>query len=106
MPLSRYDLHASYIVGCAYNVIKALEENNRDRALEIARKNVDKLVDAEDTRDGRVEERFQYKYRRFKRKGLTLLHYAAFYDHANMVELLLQHNAGKLVIVGNIIIPW
>ena len=80
------------------DIMQALEENNREKALEIAKNNVGKLVDEEDTRDGRVEERFQYKYRRFRRKGLTLLHYAAFYDHANIVQLLLQHNAGKLLL--------
>ena len=58
---------------------------------------MDKLVHAEDRRIGEtdyVEERLQYKYRRFERKGLTLLHYAALYDQAKMVELLLEHKAG------------
>ena len=54
-------------------------------------------MDVEDRGAGNsdyVEERLQYKYRRFERKGLTLLHYSAMYDQASMVELLLKHKAG------------
>ena len=71
-----------------------MEEKDSNKALEITEKNVDTLVHTEDMRDGRVEERLQYKYRRFIRKGLTLLHYAALYDQAKMVKLLLEHKAG------------
>ncbi len=58
-----------------------------------------KLVHAEDRRDNCVEERFQYRYRKFQRKGLTLLHYAAIYDQVKMVKILLQNGAGKLIFV-------
>lgn len=81
-----------------YFLSKALEDSEWERAFEMTRNCVDKLVHVEDKRDGSsdyVEERLQYKYRRFERKGLILLHYASLYDQAKMVELLLKHNAGS-----------
>ena len=64
---------------------------------------MDQLVHVEDKRDEKadfVEERFQYKYRRFERKGLILLHYASLYDQAKMVELLLKHNSGNYQVIS------
>ena len=78
--------------------IQALEGNEYEKAFEITRNSVDQLAHIEDKRDGEgdlVEERLQYKYRRFERKGLILLHYASLYDQTKMVELLLKHNAGS-----------
>ena len=75
--------------------MKALEDNKTDKAFEILEKNVTNLVNATDEREGHVEERFQYKYRPFERRGLTLLHYAALYDQPRMVNILIQHKAGN-----------
>ena len=72
-----------------------MEERESERAKELTDKVEDELVNASDMRDGEVEEHLQYKYRRFQRKGLTLLHYAALYDHEHMVETLLRKGAGK-----------
>ena len=74
--------------------LKALEDNKTDKAFEILEKDVTNLVHATDEREGYVEERFQYKYRLFERRGLTLLHYAAIYNQPRMVKLLIQHKAG------------
>ena len=73
-----------------------MKEGQRERAKELTVKIEGQLVNAIDMRSGEVEEQhLQYKYRRFQRKGLTLLHYAALYDHEDMVDTLLKKGAGK-----------
>ena len=72
-----------------------MEKRETERAKELTDGIGGELINASDIRDGKVEQHLQYKYRRFQRKGLTLLHYAALYDHRDMVEILLGKGAGK-----------
>ena len=72
-----------------------MEKGKREDAKKLTAKIEGELINASDMRDGDVEEHLQYRYRRFQRKGLTLLHYAALYDHRDMVEILLGKGAGK-----------
>ena len=87
---------AIYKVATTECVLQALEDSDYGKAIELTSKNAKELVHTEDERGGELEERFQYKYRRFKKEGLTLLHYAALHDQDKMVEILLKHKAGNL----------
>ena len=80
-------------------MVQALEEKKPERALEIVRKyqEDEQFICAKDESDQLIEKRFQFKYQRFERKGLTLLHYAMLYNCEELMKLLLEKNAGEVL---------
>ena len=72
-----------------------VEEQCRDRD------HVTQFVCTEDTRQGYIEESFEYRYHREPRAGFSLLFYAVLYDQVDMVELLIKHGTGTLIFGTN-----
>ena len=83
--------------------IQALCKRNYEEARQIVeeqcrdRDHVTQFVCTEDTREGYIEESFEYRYHREPRAGFSLLFYAVLYDQVDMVKLLIEHGAGMFL---------